>query len=152
MGISTGQTVQVPEKNPTLSSAKRALTTSFGSNCFGSLLIAIIQTLRVLADQARMDAQQEGESFMYIVACCLECILQIFGDILEYFNRYAFAQVAIYGKDYWSAAKDTWQLCKTRGIDAIINDSLIGNVLGVGTIVVGMLTSFAGLAYFRTFT
>ena len=29
---------------------------------------------------------------------------------------YAFTQVAIYGKTYCRAAKDTWQLCKDRGV------------------------------------
>eukprot|EP00833_Pecoramyces_ruminatium_P002069 jgi/Orpsp1_1/1176101/evm.model.c7180000056404.1 len=38
--------IQVDVKNPTLKSFKRAITTSFGSICFGSLIIAIIQTLR----------------------------------------------------------------------------------------------------------
>lgn len=58
MGISNGQSVDVAVKNPTLASAKRAMTTSFGSNCFGSLLIAIIQTIRFLARQAEQQASQ----------------------------------------------------------------------------------------------
>ena len=32
---------------------------------------------------------------------------------------------ALYGKPYISAAKDTWHLFKDRGIDALINDSLV---------------------------
>jgi hypothetical protein len=34
--------------------------------------------------------------------------------------------LALYGKAYIPAAKDTWRLMKDRGIDALINDSLIG--------------------------
>lgn len=45
--------VHVPVSNPTAAALKRALTTSLGPNCFGSLLIAIIQTLKALANQAR---------------------------------------------------------------------------------------------------
>lgn len=33
---------------------------------------------------------------------------------------------ALYGKPYLGAAKDTWRLFKDRGIDAIVNDSLVG--------------------------
>jgi hypothetical protein len=58
---------------------------------------------------------------------------------LEYFNHYAYTQVAIYGKDYCEAAKSTWNLVKTRGIDAIINDSLVGVALGMGSLVIGLL-------------
>lgn len=31
MGISVGQTIEVPDKNPTVKSAKRAMTSSFGT-------------------------------------------------------------------------------------------------------------------------
>ena len=33
--------------------------------------------------------------------------------------------VALYGKPYLKAAKDTWSLLVDRGIDAIVNDSLV---------------------------
>jgi hypothetical protein len=33
--------------------------------------------------------------------------------------------LALYGKPYIAAAKDTWRLFKDRGIDALINDSLV---------------------------
>ena len=32
---------------------------------------------------------------------------------------------ALYGKNYIGAVKDTWNLFKDRGIDAVINDSLV---------------------------
>lgn len=148
MGVSVGETVEIPVANPTINSAKRAMSTSFGSNCYGSLLIAVIQTLHYLADRSKLQANEDRDNLMTIIYCCLECILQMIGDLLEYFNRYAFAQVAIYGKDYFNAAKDTWHLCKSRGVDAIINDSLIGNVLGIGNLVTGLLTCVSGLLYF----
>lgn len=34
--------------------------------------------------------------------------------------------LALYGKSYIPAAKDTWRLLKDRGIDALVNDSLVG--------------------------
>lgn len=33
---------------------------------------------------------------------------------------------ALYGKSYFRAAKDTWRLFKDRGIDALVNDQLVG--------------------------
>ena len=65
-------------------------------------------------------------------------------DIVEYFNFYAFTQVAIYGKDFCDAAKSTWKLVKSKGIDALINDSLIGYVLGLGTFCVGIIGAAFG--------
>lgn len=52
--------------------------------------------------------------------------------------------MAIYGKDFCDAAKSTWRLIKSKGIDAIINDSLIGNVLGLGSFMVGIIGAAFG--------
>lgn len=46
----------------------RSLTTSFGSICFGSLLVAIVQALKALAQSARNNDNQ-------ILICIAECIL-----------------------------------------------------------------------------
>lgn len=132
--------IEVDVKNPTVKSFKRAITTSFGSICFGSLIIAIIQTLEALARQVKNEAADDQNVALAIVACCIECILSLIGDMVEYFNVYAFTEVAIYGKSYCQAAKDTWTLCKERGIEAIINDNLIGNVLVIGALTVSCLS------------
>ncbi len=47
----------------------------------------------------------------------------------RFINRYAFSHIALYGKAYIPAAKDTWKMMKNRGIDALVNDCLIGPVL-----------------------
>ncbi|ORX46163.1 DUF580-domain-containing protein [Piromyces finnis] len=133
--------IQVNVKNPTLKSFKRAITTSFGSICFGSIVIAVFQTLRALAQSAKNDAQEDGNCLLVILMCCIECILSCISDMIEYFNVYAFTEVAIYGKSYCQAAKDTWELCKSYGIDAVINDSLISNVLSIGSLTIGCLSA-----------
>jgi hypothetical protein len=75
-----------PEDNGYCSSAVinsfiRTITTSFGSICFGSLLVAILQALRAVANMAR--AEGDGG----IGACIAECILGCLASILEYFNK-----------------------------------------------------------------
>jgi hypothetical protein len=57
-------------------------TTSFGSICFGSLLVAILSALRQLANAARAD--DEGG----ILLCIAECILGCLESLLEYFNTW----------------------------------------------------------------
>ncbi|ORX85667.1 DUF580-domain-containing protein [Anaeromyces robustus] len=133
--------IEIDVRNPTIKSFKRAITTSFGSICFGSLIIAVIQTLEFLARQTKNEAAENENYILCIIACCVECILSCIGDMVEYFNVYAFTEVAIYGKSYCQAAKDTWTLCKSRGIEALINDNLIGNVLGIGSLCVGCLSA-----------
>lgn len=100
--------IDVPVSNPTLQAAKRALSTSFGPNCYGSLLISIISLIRFLVNYARQSAEEDGNIACALCLCCIECLIALIENILAYFNKYAFAQVAIYGKDFCSAGRDTW--------------------------------------------
>merc|ERR1719271_861586 len=120
--------------NKVFESFKRATTTSFGSICFGSLLIAIIQALKALVERSGDDDNEGG--LACFLRCVATCILQCLEDILEFFNTYAFVHVAFYGDDYCTAGKKTWGLICASGWDMIINDDLTGLALG--------LSAFAG--------
>jgi hypothetical protein len=60
-------------------------------------------------------------------------------SLMEYFNRWAYVYVGIYGYKFTQAGKAVFQLFKQRGFDAVINDDLIGNVLGFAALGVGTL-------------
>jgi hypothetical protein len=143
---STGQ-LEVPVRNPTAKAAGRALTTSFGPIAFGSLLIAIIQTLKFLARSAQRKAGQQGNDCMAICCCCLACILGCMEHILRIFNTYAFVEVAIYGKGFWESGQAAYELFKARGFDAITNDAITGQVLWLGSLVLGLICALAGFFY-----
>jgi hypothetical protein len=50
----------------------RTMTTSFGSICFGSLIVAILQALRMLANIAQ--SQDDGGIFVCIAECLIACL------------------------------------------------------------------------------
>lgn len=113
-------------KDATRAASRRALTYSFGSISFGSLIVAIIQFLRTVCSIARNSAGDEGGVFGmigWVIFCIMGCILSIIEWAVEFLNRYAFIHIALYGKPYIAAAKDTWHMIKDRGIDALINVS-----------------------------
>jgi hypothetical protein len=124
--------------HPTLGALKRACTTSFGSIALGSLLVAILKTIRQLVQSAGRNTRSAAGA---IISCLAVCILGILDSLLRYFNMYAFTQVAIYGKSYCEAAKDTWGLMKSHGFAAIINDNLISGVLLMGALLGGVVTA-----------
>ncbi|KAF9938336.1 putative choline transporter, neither null mutation nor overexpression affects choline transport [Modicella reniformis] len=130
-------------KSPTWESFKRACTTSVGSICFGSLIISVIQTLRALTQMLRGD----DNGLLVFLACILDCVLGCLQGLVEYVNKYAFCQVAIYGKAYIPAARDTWNILKDRGVVQIINDNLVGNVWAMGAIMSGVLSALASYLY-----
>ena len=86
-----GDNANLP-KNPTLKSGKRALTTSFGSICLGSFIVAAIQTVRAILHSL---ARQRGDNVaVQIIACLVDCILGCIEGLVRMFNKYAYVQVS----------------------------------------------------------
>eukprot|EP00985_Skeletonema_marinoi_P002813 scaffold1165_cov110-Skeletonema_marinoi.AAC.2 len=112
-----------------MGSVIRTLTTSFGS------------ATKAVAQAAR---GEDGGSFLL---CIAECILQCLADILEYFNKWAFVYVGLYGYSYIEAGKNVWTLFKNRGWEAIIADDLISNVFFFLSLSVGGVCAGIGYAF-----
>lgn len=66
-------------KHPVWGSARRALTTSFGSICFGALLIAIVNMIRYFLQIARANSNNAALSFLIcIIQCIVNCAAGLF--------------------------------------------------------------------------
>ncbi|KAL3775287.1 hypothetical protein ACHAWO_013093 [Cyclotella atomus] len=100
-------------------------------------------TLRALVESARQDDDVEGcASFLLcLVDCCLSCLQ----GILEYFNKFAYIYVGMYGYSYLQAGKNVFTLFKNKGWTVIVNDDLISNCLSLFNLVVGALVGLFGL-------
>lgn len=135
---------------PTCGSLKRACTTSFGSICFGSLVVAVLEATRAVLQRVREQAHRSNNMAAVCLLCCAECVLSCVERLIEFMNKYAYTQIAIYGKDFISAAKDTWELFKARSFDLLINDDLTGVVLSLGCILGGLVAGAVGgaMAYY----
>ncbi|KAF8658257.1 hypothetical protein AX16_002033 [Volvariella volvacea WC 439] len=139
---------QMPE-HPTLSAFGRASTFSLGSIAFGSLIVTILEMIKLILRMIQSNAAEDGNPVLACLACCAACIIGFIESLVEYFNRYAYIEIALYGKDYIGAAKDTWRLFKDRGIDALINDSLVGMTMTWGAYLAGCLSSLFAYLYLR---
>eukprot|EP00002_Diphylleia_rotans_P038580 TRINITY_DN87_c0_g1_i1.p1 TRINITY_DN87_c0_g1~~TRINITY_DN87_c0_g1_i1.p1 ORF type:complete len:535 (+),score=108.25 TRINITY_DN87_c0_g1_i1:107-1711(+) len=136
--------------NPTLQALKRALTTSFGSICLGSLIVSVVRLLRFLAESAKNNARSNDNVIAYVFLCIAECVLRIIERLIEIFNYFAYIQIAIYGSTFMQAGKDSWNLFKSSGIDLMVNDSLIDGVLLLLSVVGGMITGLATGAWYAS--
>lgn len=136
-------------KHPNLSSFGRASTLSLGSIAFGSLIVTLLELLKMILQMAQNNANADGQPIEAALACCAQCFIGCIEGLVEYFNRYAYIEIALYGKPYIAAAKDTWRLLKDRGIDALVNDSLVGMTLMWGAYAIGLLSALFGYLYLR---
>ncbi|KAI0812718.1 plasma-membrane choline transporter-domain-containing protein [Irpex lacteus] len=137
---------QMPS-HPTLSAFVRSSTLSLGSIAFGSLIVTILELIRLVLEIAKDNANSDGHPVEACLALCAECFIGCIEGMVEYFNRYAYIEIALYGKPYLAAAKDTWGLFKDRGIDTVINDSLVSMALTWGGYVVGLLCALFAFLY-----
>lgn len=150
--------------NAASGSIKRAFTYCFGSICFGSLLVSIVQTTKVTLQMAKSkiragqynnrnngDSDSAGQ-LLLCVLLCIVTILEWFATELEYwirwFNRYAYSYLAMYGKPYLQSARDTFEILRYKGLDILINDSLIGSAINLYSLLSVLLT---GLVLYISF-
>eukprot|EP00539_Tryblionella_compressa_P000434 CAMPEP_0178743810 /NCGR_PEP_ID=MMETSP0744-20121128/6405_1 /TAXON_ID=913974 /ORGANISM="Nitzschia punctata, Strain CCMP561" /LENGTH=521 /DNA_ID=CAMNT_0020396841 /DNA_START=20 /DNA_END=1585 /DNA_ORIENTATION=- len=113
----------------------RSITTSFGSICLGSLIVAIIQATRELVNSIRNQDDSNG-----LLLCIADCILSCLESMAEYFNKWAYVYVGIYGYSFMEASVNVMNLFKSRGWTAIIADVLVDTVLLMVSAGVGLLT------------
>lgn len=123
-----------------LGSFWRTLTTSFGSICFGSLLVAIVEATRQI-----IEALKSNDDIGSSLACCLDCLLGIIQGLLEYFNKWAYVYVGLYGYGYCEAGSNVMQLFRDRGWEAVIADDIVSTVLFMMSLLVGLISCGAGL-------
>mmetsp|Transcript_4074 Transcript_4074/g.8741 ORF Transcript_4074/g.8741 Transcript_4074/m.8741 type:complete len:596 (+) Transcript_4074:177-1964(+) len=133
-----------------LSSLKVALVTSFGSICLGSFLVAFIRGVEAVARQIELDARRNENRVLQCLAVVVRCVLGCIGDILEYFNEWAYVQCAIRGVGFFQAAKITYSICTLANVRYIMSSWLVGNVVWLGAlfsaVVGGLLGALVGLA------
>lgn len=145
-------------KYPAFGSLKRALTYCFGSICFGSLLVSLVQTLRISLQVLKAKLQNRhlnydddndngssGENgLLFCFLICLVSVLEWIASEFEYwmkwFNRYAYSYLSMYGKPYLQSARDTFEIMKYKGIDILINDSLVGTAIGLYSLLSMVIT------------
>mmetsp|Transcript_33051 Transcript_33051/g.63155 ORF Transcript_33051/g.63155 Transcript_33051/m.63155 type:complete len:586 (-) Transcript_33051:185-1942(-) len=117
----------------------RSTTYSFGSICFGSLIVAVLHMLRNSLRSA------QNNRHLGIVRCIVVCIMTYIERLVEYFNKWAYVYVGLYGYGYVDAGKKVISLFKTRGWQTIIADNLVNRLLGIMSLTIGLLTGVCTL-------
>ena len=111
----------------------RSTTSSFGSICFGSLIVAILHILR----NALHSAQNNRNAG--VLRCIAMCILSYIERLVEYFNKWGYVYIGLYGYSFWEAGPKVLQLFASRGWTTLINDQLIYRVMILMSLVMGLL-------------
>jgi hypothetical protein len=125
-------------------SVQRAFTTSFGTISFGSLILAFIKALRVIAQVNESNARRNGNIILLLISCIFVCVLRIFEGLVRYLNEWAFVFAALTGQSFRTASRSFLDLFQQRGWTMIINDDLTGSALTIVTIAIGFISAALG--------
>jgi hypothetical protein len=102
--------------------------------------------LDAVVSSAKRDAQKEGDIVSCIIFCCLEMCLSCIGDILEFFNEWAYVQCAIRGSSFCDAAKITFSMMTCANLQYIIADLLVDSVATLGAFLCGLFGAIVAAA------
>ncbi|KAK9903826.1 hypothetical protein M0R45_000933 [Rubus argutus] len=112
-----------------MKSIRYAVTTSFGSICYGSLFTAAIRTLYAGRYTCLHTFIRDDSLIISIYNAC------------PFFNKYAYVQIAVSGKSFNHSARDAWELFQScRLVEALIAYDCSGAVLLMCTLLGGLIT------------
>ena len=140
---------QYMPKYPSLSSLKRACTTSFGSGAEAAFILAVIEFCYLIVS---MDVNTDNQClnvFLICLQCILRCILSCLYSIFGLLNRYALIYCATFGVPYGEGIRRFTELQTGKFIDVLLSGSVLSDVLtisNIGFTVIGALVGF-GIGY-----
>jgi len=123
----------------------RAFTVHFGSVCFGSLLVAMVETLHDI-----LHAIQKKGYFPSWALCCIDRALAAIQSTFDYINKYGFVQVAVHDESFITASKRAISFLKYKGLTALVNDSIVFHLAQVGALAGGLLSGAVPVLIMRS--
>lgn len=113
-----------------------------GSVCLGSMLITLIKIIRMIINALKSQARRDGNQMGMIIAACLDCILQLVEQILQYIMRMAYILVAKDGTPLFESGKKAFKLLFDNLMDVVALNQFGDIVLVVARLFVTAITTF----------
>lgn len=95
---------------PVARSFGRTLRYSMGSIAFGSLILAIVQFIRIMLEYLRQTLKGKENRLARMILTCMQCVLACFQRFIEFINKNAYVMIAIYGYSFCNGAKRGWEI------------------------------------------
>uniref|UniRef100_A0A7N8YLM8 Choline transporter-like protein n=1 Tax=Mastacembelus armatus TaxID=205130 RepID=A0A7N8YLM8_9TELE len=129
---------------PVFSALGRSLRYHTGTLAFGSLILSIIQIIRVLLEYLDHKLKVAQNKFAKFLLCCLKCCFWCLEKFIKFLNRNAYIMVAIYGKNFCTSARDAFFLLMRNMIRVAVLDKVTDFLLFLGKLlIVGLVGVFA---------
>eukprot|EP00903_Cladosiphon_okamuranus_P016544 g15262.t1 len=132
-------------------SLKEGLRFHTGTAAFGSLIIAIIKTIRAVLTYIQKKLQKSGNKAAQAVLCCLSCFFWCLEKCIKFINKNAYIQVAIFSTSFCRSSKNAfWLIARNLarvGAVTVVTDF----VVFIMKLVIGLGTAGATYVFLQSF-
>ncbi|XP_053907847.1 choline transporter-like protein 2 isoform X2 [Cuculus canorus] len=131
---------------PLFSAFGRALRYHTGSLAFGSLVLAVVQIIRVVLEYLDHRLKAAENKLAKFLLGCLKCCFWCLEKFIKFLNRNAYIMIAVYGTNFCTSARNAFFLLMRNIIRVAVLDKVtdflffLGKLLIVGS--VGILAFF----------
>ncbi|XP_032868048.1 choline transporter-like protein 2 isoform X3 [Amblyraja radiata] len=133
---------------PVMSSMGRALRYHVGSLAFGSLILAIVQTIRVLLEYIDQKVRAAQNKVAKFILSCMKCCFWCLEKFLKFLNRNAYIMIAIYGNNFCTSAKNAFFLLMRNIIRVVVLDKVTDFLLLLGKLLIVGAVGILGFFFF----
>ncbi|XP_004555117.1 choline transporter-like protein 5-B isoform X2 [Maylandia zebra] len=131
---------------PLYSSFSRAIRYHTGSLAFGSLILSVVQMIRIVLEYLDHKLKVSQNACARFLLCCLKCCFWCLEHFIKFLNRNAFIMMAIYGKNFCTSSKDAFFLLMRNVVRVAVLDKVTDFLLFLGKLLisgsVGILAFF----------
>ncbi|GMR31514.1 hypothetical protein PMAYCL1PPCAC_01709 [Pristionchus mayeri] len=119
-----------------------------GSLAFGSLLIAITKFIRAILDWMDKKAQTTQNFVLHYILIALKCCFWCMEVFLKFLTKNAYIMMAIYGKNFFTSAKDSFGLLARNVVRAVVICNVTSFLLFLGKAVIAVGMGACSYYYF----
>ncbi|XP_031415081.1 choline transporter-like protein 5-A isoform X2 [Clupea harengus] len=134
---------------PVFSSFARALRYHTGSLAFGSLILAVVQFVRIILEYLEQRLKGVNNMVARFLLCCLKCCFWCLERFLRFMNRNAYIMIAIYGTNFCTSARDAFYLLMRNVVRVAVLDKVTDFLLFLGKF---LIAGSMGILAFLFFT
>ncbi|KAM7418615.1 hypothetical protein PAMA_015969 [Pampus argenteus] len=129
---------------PIFSSLGRALRYHTGSLAFGSLILSLVQVIRVILEYLDHKLKGAQNKFAKFLLSCMKCCFWCLEKCIKFLNRNAYIMIAIYGKSFCTSAREAFFLLMRNIVRVAVLDKVTDFLLFLGKLlIVGIVGIFS---------
>ncbi|XP_012720290.2 choline transporter-like protein 5-A [Fundulus heteroclitus] len=121
---------------PVYSSFIRAIRYHTGSLAFGSLILAMVQMVRIVLENLNHKLKGSQNALSRFLLRCLSCCFCCLENFIKFLNTNAYIMIAIYGQNFCRSSREAFDLLMRNIVRVVVLDNVISFLLFLGKLVI----------------